>query len=61
MNLKTQTVTEKVPDFTTVYGFLTEEQKKAYSKMTGGIDDGPDGGLEGWVGFFDLYGNKNYT
>ena len=47
MNLKTQNATEKGPDFTTVYGFLTEEQQKAYSKMTGGKDDGPDGGLEG--------------
>ena len=50
MNLKTQTVTEKTQDFTTVYGFLTEEQQKLYSKMTGGkdggLDVGPDGGSE---------------
>ena len=44
MNLKTQTVTEKGPDFTTVYGFLTEEQQKLSSKMTGGKNGGPEGG-----------------
>lgn len=47
MNLKTQTATEKGSNFTTVYGFLTEEQQKLYSKMTG--DSSDDGLVEGNV------------